>query len=320
MTAKEMKAKVMKETINQTKQGEAMETLIESTEVISNGTVQLSEKMAQRVELLNTIGQFTRVNSVFEEKFAKDVKTGEEVKYNVLTLPNGEKRNVFNSEAKSIIEQAITVNALEKGASVTKYVMLWKVDKKQAWKSIAGCKSIGDFAKEVLGIEKGTATDYLDTLRTFYTMDEEGKVDITNEVFEGVSLSNLKEMKAVYKSDPSKLVKAIMDGEVHPELSQTKVRAEVKALNKELPKQDNKKEEPKQGNKEEEPKQDNKQEEPKQDNKQEGAPIEKDPKAEAIRLNDMGMGYALEVCKENKEKCDKLVDLYNQIAILLDEC
>ena len=197
-----------------------------------------------------------------------------------------------------------TINAIEKGATSAKYAKIWQVQNSGAWKCVTGCKTVGDWAKAVLGIEKGTATDYLDTMRTFYTMDDNGICTIVNDLFEGVSLSNLKEMKALYKSDSKKLITAITNGEVHLNISQTKLRAELKALSAELPKQD-------------EPKQD----EPKQDEpKQDSTPIEKDPKTEATRYNDMAMGYALELCKEDKEKCDKIVELYNQLAALLSEC
>ena len=325
--AKEMQAKAMEQAgVTMEQQAELMEALIESTE-LTRGTVhtELAGALSDKVETLNFISSFTRVDSGFEEKTAKDATTGLETKYSVLTLPSGEKRNIVVPEHKSIIEQAIAVSAIEKGASIAKYAMVWRVEQAQAWKSVAGCKSIGDFAKEVLGIEKGTATDYLDTLRTFYTMDANGNITINNPLFEAVSLSNLKELKATYKSDYARLVKAITDGEVHLNLSQAKLRKEVKALGKELPndtkQDDTKQDDTKQDNtKQDDTKQDDtKQDDTRQDDTKQEEPS-KDPKTEATRYNDLAMGYALEVCKGDAEKCTKLADLYTQIANLLAEC
>lgn len=151
----------------------------------------------------------------------------------------GETYQIANSKEATAVKRAVSIANMEKGATLAKYAALIEVERLGAHVSVA--KTIGEFAEKALGIARGTANDYIDTVKTFYGCDA-----ITNEYYalsplwKKANLTNLKQSKGLYKRvGKDRFVQYIMDGELHITGALSVLKKDLKAIDNEVPNTEN---------------------------------------------------------------------------------
>ena len=147
----------------------------------------------------------------------------------------GKEYTLANGDEARLALRSINVAKVEQGATIAKYASLDAIDKAEAYKGFA-CKNIGEYAEKVLGIAKGSANDYLSTLRTFFTYDE--STDTYNPIHpfvRGASLTNLKQSKGLYNKDHVAFWQYCANGELHLSGNFNDLKKELKLIDKEIP-------------------------------------------------------------------------------------
>ena len=164
----------------------------------------------------------------------------------------GKEYTLANGDEARLALRSINVAKVEQGATIAKYASLDAIDRAKAYTGFS-CKNIGEYAEKVLGIAKGSANDYLSTLRTFFTYDEKQDEYLPIHPFvRGASLTNLKQAKGLYNKDNAKFWQYCVNGELHLSGNFNDLKKELKLIDKEIPSVTANTDEPKQ----DEPKQD----------------------------------------------------------------
>ena len=147
----------------------------------------------------------------------------------------GEEYQIANSNEASLIKRAVNIANMEKGATLAKYAALADVERNGAHVGVA--KTIGEFAEKIMGIPKGTANDYIATVKTFYSYNKEtGVYEALSPLWKKATLTNLKQAKGTFnRVGKNRFVQYIMDGELHICGALSILKKELKAIDNEVP-------------------------------------------------------------------------------------
>ena len=175
---------------------------------------------------LKVIGQFTETDN--------EVVTSEVDGVTVYGITvQGKHYDIANAKDAELVRKCISIYKVEKGASIAKYAVLDEVDREKAYISM-GCKNIGEYAEKVLGVARGTAVDYLSTLRTFY--DCENGYKPLHPLFATASITNLKQAKGYYNEvGKDAFLTKLVNGELHLSGPLSVLKKELSDIDKELP-------------------------------------------------------------------------------------
>ena len=175
---------------------------------------------------LKVIGQFTETEN--------EVVTSEVDGVTVYGITvQGKHYDIANAKDADLVRKCIAIYKVEKGASIAKYAVLDEVDREKAYISM-GCKNIGEYAERVLGVARGTAVDYLSTLRTFY--DCENGYKPIHPLFATASITNLKQAKGYYNEvGKDAFLTKLVNGELHLSGPLSVLKKELSDIGKELP-------------------------------------------------------------------------------------
>ena len=163
-------------------------------------------------------------------------ETALDEKTTVFTLTAfGEEYQIANSVEASLIRRAVNIANMEKGATLAKYAALANVERNNAHVSVA--KTIGEFAEKVMGIPRGTANDYIATVKTFYQYNEESATyEAISPLWKKANLTNLKQSKGLFnRVGKDRFIQYIMDGELHITGVLPVLKKDLKAIENEVP-------------------------------------------------------------------------------------